>query len=429
MRTTITSGRGALLVHGWPGDLQPPSGTQLLPADGALPTLRAPLGLRGRLRQQLLTAGHSFADALRPEPLATDHLPPCPDPPPPALRTWLLHGGRGIAIGLPEGERIDLLVAAQHHTRTGALVVCRDTGALPVLDRQLRERCPHPIHAVVTAHGALQLPPGQQRGRDLLVLDRPELLPAGQLAPLLACTPCAHTLALLDGADHPDLLAWTGSIGPLLELRRRAEGGTRIELHLPLLREERQQHDAAWHTFLRGYDAYRTLRRDAGFGTFVQQARTDAALRPSLLAWHQARRIAGWNTNKALAVAELLARHRRDRVLVFTPDRASAYQLAQRHLIAPITAELPRAERDQLLQDFAAGRLLCLAGPRLLDLGVPEHSVAVGIVIGGGYGPRQRLAQQRRISASGVVYELVAEHTAEVGRAHRAADARSRSPA
>ena len=83
-----------------------------------------------------------------------------------------------------------------------------------------------------------------------------------------------------------------------------------------------------------GSIANAALRRDAGFGTFVQEARADAALKPSLLAWHQARRIAGWNTNQALAVAELLARHRRDRVLVFTPDRACAYQLAQLHLMS-----------------------------------------------------------------------------------------------
>jgi hypothetical protein len=60
-----------------------------------------------------------------------------------------------------------------------------------------------------------------------------------------------------------------------------------------------------------------------------------------------------------------------------------------------------------------------LVGPRLLDLGVPEATAAVGIVVGGGFGPHQRLAQQRRVRQGGVVYELVAADTAEVGRARR----------
>jgi superfamily II DNA or RNA helicase len=130
-------------------------------------------------------------------------------------------------------------------------------------------------------------------------------------------------------------------------------------------------------------------------------------------------RIASWNEAKVAACAELLARHRGDQVLVFTPDRPSAYRLAREHLIAPITAELPRREREQLLACFRHGTLRCLCGPRLLDLGVPEATAAVGIVVGGGFGPHQRLAQQRRVRDGGIVYELVAAETAEVGRARR----------
>jgi superfamily II DNA or RNA helicase len=158
---------------------------------------------------------------------------------------------------------------------------------------------------------------------------------------------------------------------------------------------------------------------NGGFGTFVQQARGDPQQRPGLFAWHRALQLASWNRNKADAVAELLARHRNERVLVFTPDRRSTYELARTHLIAPVTAELPRRERQATLAAFAAGRLRTLAGPRLLDLGVPEGCADVGILVGGGYGRDQHDARCRRVAATGVVFELIALDTVEVGRAHR----------
>jgi Helicase conserved C-terminal domain len=419
MHTTILERwRASLFVRGWPPDLQPLPGTTRTQAPHHAPTLQAPLGHRARIRQQLLAGGHPFVDTLAAPPLSDHELPPCPSPPPTALRPWLHHGGRGITAGLTTAQRLDLLLAAVHHTRARSRVLVRDSGAAALWSALLRERAAGAAIEVSPIAAAAAAPQGPTAA-DLLVIVAPELLPAGALAAVLTNTACAHTLALADDAAHPQLLSWTSGCGPVLQLTQLAPGGTTVELHLPLLPAERAEHDAAWHTFLCGYDAYTALRPNAGFGTFVQTARRDPAFRPSLLAWHQALRIASWNEAKVAACADLLARHRGESVLVFTPDRGSAYRLAREHLIAPITSELPARERQQLLEDFRRGTLRCLCGPRLLDLGVPEGSAAVGIVVGGGFGPRHRLAQQRRVRAGGIVYELIAAETAEVGRALR----------
>jgi superfamily II DNA or RNA helicase len=212
------------------------------------------------------------------------------------------------------------------------------------------------------------------------------------------------------------MTAWAG---PLLQMVRHADGPRHVELHLPLAAAERSEHDAAWHEFLVAYDRFAALRPGTGFGTFVQQARGEPAWRPALLAWHKARKVAAWNFAKAQAIAPLLARHRGASVLVFTPDRGSAYAIAREHLVAPVTAELPRGERSALLAAFARGTQKVLVGPRLLDLGVPAGRADVGIVVGGGFGLRERRVRNNRVAPSGVVYELVAEATAEVGRARR----------
>ena len=407
--------QGQLRVRGWPPTLPLLRGLDV--ADGG--ALRARPGLRARVRRTLHAAGVPFVDALQPPPLASDRLPACPEPPPTALRPWREHGGAGLAIGLHEGERIDLVLAAAHRTRAACLVVVRDTGAVQAWESRLRERGGCFAVAVHTLADALHRFAHRTWHHDLLVVDTAELLPTAALTALLDGSACAHTLGFATDAHHPAMPTWTAQFGPLLLVAEHAAPCSRVELHLPLTADERREHDAAWHTFLAAFDHFVAARPQAGFGTFVQQARQEPTLRPALLAWHRAQRLASWNAAKAAACDELLARHRADRVLVFTPDRASAYQLARAHLVAPITAELARGERARLLDDFRRGTLRCLVGPRLLDLGVSEGLADVGILVDGGLGERQRRARLRRIRAGGLAHELIAQDTAEVGRVRR----------
>ena len=414
MPTVLDLQHGQLRVRGWPATLPLVHG--LTAGDG---THRARPGLRARLRHTLRTAAVLFIDALTPPPLPEERLPACPSPAPSALLPWRQHGGAGLAIGLPEVERIDLVLAAVHHTRARTLVVARDTGAVHEWSRALRERCGPDTIDVHTLADALRTFAGRAPQHELLVVAAAELLPAPSLTTLVDSLACAHTLAFAADAHHPSMLQWTAQFGPLLVLVHQHAPWRRIELHLPLDADERRDHDAAWHTFLAAFDHFVTARPNAGFGTFVQEARNEPTWRPALLAWHQAQRLASWNHAKAAACGQLLARHRDERVLVFTPDRASAYQLARAHLVAPITAELARGERERLLDDFRTGALRCLVGPRLLDLGVPEGLADVGILVGGGHGERQRDARLQRIRPGGLVQELIAQDTAEVGRVHR----------
>jgi hypothetical protein len=117
------------------------------------------------------------------------------------------------------------------------------------------------------------------------------------------------------------------------------------------------------------YDRFTALRPGAGFGTFVHEARAAPAWRPALLAWHRARRVAAWNAAKVQACRNCCSGIAAPRCWRHA-DRGSAYALAREHLVAPVTAELPRAERAALLAAFASGTQKVLVGPRLLDLGV-----------------------------------------------------------
>lgn len=422
--TVLQLVRGELRVLHWPAAQRPPFGLQ---ASAGL--LLGPPRLRRRVRQQLAAIGHPFDDTIAPPALDADERPPAPTPPPAPFTAWCHNDQLGLLVGAAETARIDLLLAAAHHTRARTLLLVRDSGAVARWEDALEERGfdpapddarPSPL-AVVTAADAATTMHWRARRHDLLVVDRPEQMPSPALQAALDGSAALHRLGFVDAAGQRRLAEWSAGLGSVLAIAAPHTAPALLQLHLPLTADERAGYEAAWHTFLGAFDAYVATQPQAGFGTFVQQARRDPTWRPALAAWHQALRIASWNAAKADATATLLARHRGERTLVFAPDRASTYALSLAHLIAPVTAELPLAERRATLAAFAAGRLHALVGPRLLDLGVPERTAQVGILVGGGFGAAQRAARLGRIATTGVVYELVAQETIEVGRAARSA--------
>jgi len=419
---------GALCVRHWPLELQTPFG--FTAANGAL---HGPPRLRAAARAALATARLAYHDRVGPGPLEPMDAPRAPEPAPAAFAAFCANEHRGTIVGLAEARRVDLVLAALRDRLVPALIVVRDSAAKTLWQRVLRghgidDAAVRAAAVVATTAEAATTMHWRARRHDLLVVDRPEQQPTTGLAAVLDGSPALARLGFVDTAT-PELLRWSAPLGPVLAVEDATATPPRIELHLPLDPTERAIHDAAWHEFLRGYDAFVALQPNAGFGTFVQRARGEPAWRDSLLAWHRALQAASWNAAKAAACAALLARHRGERVLVFTPDRHAAYELARAHLIAPVTAELPRRERDATFAAFAVGRVRALAGPRLLDVGVPEGAADVGILVGGGFGSAQQAARCRRVRAGGVVYELVASDTVEVGRARRFGRSLARSTA
>jgi hypothetical protein len=405
--------RGGLVrVHGWPGALQPPFG---LAARGA--HLEGPARLRWRVRAVLDAAGHAYADdAAGPEAQAVASAAPAAEgTAAPALLALAAARYRGLACGVAERERAGLVAVLGARLACHALVLAPDSAAE---HRWRRELPAADVLAVAAARGALP-------AHELLVVDAPEAMPWPQLGPVLDGSPALARVGLPARIDWRLAERLAPGLGPVVHVTDPAAddedgGGPHChELRVALPDDVATAYEATFATFLAAFDRFAAARPGTGFGTFVAQARDDPRQRPALSAWHTAIRLAAWHEPKRALVGELLARHRGERVLVFTPHRAAAYELAQEHLIAALTAELPRRERDALLDAFANGELRALAGPRLLDHGVAAASADVAILCGGGFGAEQRRARCRRVAAHGVVYELVSLDTVEVGRARR----------
>jgi len=127
---------------------------------------------------------------------------------------------------------------------------------------------------------------------------------------------------------------------------------------------------------------------------------------------------------KLRALGSLLERHRSSKVLVFTADNDSAYAIAREHLVMPLTCDIGRQERDDVLTRFRRGELRALVSARVLNEGLDVPDADVAVVVGGALGEREHVQRVGRLprpseGKRAIVYELVTRNTIEVGQARR----------
>jgi superfamily II DNA or RNA helicase len=136
------------------------------------------------------------------------------------------------------------------------------------------------------------------------------------------------------------------------------------------------------------------------------------------------RRLLAFTHAKRQALESLLSRHRHSRVLIFTADNETAYAIAREHLVMPLTCDIGRPERDDVLERFRHGDLRTLVSARVLNEGLDVPDADVAVVVGGALGEREHVQRVGRLlrpseGKRAVVYELVTRNTLEVGQARR----------
>jgi superfamily II DNA or RNA helicase len=197
-----------------------------------------------------------------------------------------------------------------------------------------------------------------------------------------------------------------------------------VTLHLDLDLEER----AAWERAVASYRpallAFQRAQPGAPWPDFVRHASRTELGRRALAAFRESRALLAFPSAKRQAVAGLLARHGRSRLLIFTADNATAYAVARRHLVMPITCDITRSERQAALERFRRGELRALVSARVLNEGIDVPDAEVAIVVGGTQGEREHVQRIGRLlrpreGKAAVVYELVMRGTSEVVQARR----------
>jgi len=206
----------------------------------------------------------------------------------------------------------------------------------------------------------------------------------------------------------------------------------RVEtLHAELSPQELEAYNAARATYrAMVHNLGVELSRPGGWQRFVFAACQSAEGREALAAYYTQRRIAFSAARKFEILEELLTQHRDERVLVFTNDNATAYEIGRRLLLPVLTHQTPVAERKALLAAFADGSLPYLVSSRVLNEGVDVPSANVAVILSGTSSVREHVQRLGRIlrhapGKQALLYEVLSHMTGEehVSRRRRQHDA------
>ena len=181
--------------------------------------------------------------------------------------------------------------------------------------------------------------------------------------------------------------------------RVRYEEARRI--YLNFLKQERISMGTprGWHNFL--WKASRTDEGRAAFKAYLAQKQLSFA-----------------STTKQEWVWKLIQRHSGDRILIFTQDNDTAYQLGTRFLLPVLTHQTKLKERNDFLNKFRDGTYSILVTSKVLNEGVDVPEANVGIIVSGSGSVRehvQRLGRilRKREGKQAVLYELISKQTGE----------------
>lgn len=227
-------------------------------------------------------------------------------------------------------------------------------------------------------------------------------------------------------------------IGPIVYRREIRELSGRylaeyetVRIAVELTEEERAEYEAERSVYL-AFVRQQGIRMASprGFTEFVQRASRSAAGQRALQAYRRQRELALAAQGKLAHLAKLLERHRHDRMLIFTQDNATAYDISRRFLLPVITHQTKVRERSEILEGFAVGRYGAIVTSKVLNEGVDVPDANVAVVISGSGSVRehvQRLGRilRRKDGKSALLYELVSAgttetHTSERRREHEA---------
>lgn len=271
----------------------------------------------------------------------------------------------------------------------------------------------------------------------LLVFDEVHHLPGPSYAQAALLSLAPFRLGLTATLERPDgeheRLAEL--VGPVVYRREitdlsgdyLAEYETEVVL-VHLSDEERVAYDEAEATW-RGFVEAQGIRLGGpgGWSMFLRKTSASAEGRRAFKAWQRARRLMHGADAKLRVTADLLRRHHDRRVLIFTNDNATVYEISRRLLVPVITHQTELTERQGLLRAFGTGELPVLATSRVLNEGVDLPSADVAIVLSGTQTVREHVQRLGRIlrkqpGKQAILYELVVDETTEQRQSRRRRD-------
>jgi superfamily II DNA or RNA helicase len=234
-----------------------------------------------------------------------------------------------------------------------------------------------------------------------------------------------------DGADR----MLEQLIGPIVYRREAQElAGEYLadysvfRINVELSREEREAYERERIIFRNFLNEKRiSLSSLQGWQLFIAASARSEAGRRAMMAYRESKRIALGTEAKLRVLADLMLRHKKERVLIFTAENEMVYRISQEFLVPAITHQTGIKERRQWLEAFNQGEVLALATSKVLNEGVNIPDAGVAVVLSGSGSSREHIQRLGRIlrkqpGKEAILYEVVTRDTAEEGISRRRSD-------
>jgi superfamily II DNA or RNA helicase len=210
--------------------------------------------------------------------------------------------------------------------------------------------------------------------------------------------------ATLERADGQEVVL-ESLVGPVVYRReiRELAGDFLAEYRTERLYVELTEDEAAAYQqardLYRGFCAERGISMGGanGWQRFIQETCRSSQGRAAFQAYQEQRRLALAAPAKLKLLERLLEQHRRDRVLIFTYDNATVYQIARQYLVPAITHQTKVKERRHILDGFQTGEYSVVVTSRVLNEGVDVPAANVGIVLSGTSTVREHVQRLGRL--------------------------------
>lgn len=357
-----------------------------------------------------------------------------------ALESWWKRQGRGVVV-LPTGTgKTHLAVLAIHRAGRPALVITPTIDLLNQWYDEMNQAFGVPIG--ILGGGYFEMQPltvttydsayihlerwGNRFG--LIIFDECHHLPGPTYMAAAIGSIAPYRLGLTATPERADgqesLLA--DLIGPLVYRREikhlagafLAEYET-VRRYVSLSDDEQKQYQRARDQYRRFVEERGiTFGSPSGWQRFLQETCRSQEGRAAFLAYREQKRLAQAAPSKLQELEKLLAKHRQDRVLIFTYDNATVYQIARRFLVPAITHQTKTKERKLILDRFQTGEYPIVVTSQVLNEGVNVPAANVGIVLSGTGSVREHVQRLGRLlrklgDKQALLYEVITRDTAE----------------
>jgi len=357
-----------------------------------------------------------------------------------AVDTWWKAGGRGLVV-LPTGTgKTFMAMLAIHRAGRPALVVTPTIDLLNQWHWELSQGFGGTIGLMgggdydiqpltVTTYDSAYIHLERWGNRfGLIVFDECHHLPGPTYAMAAVGSIAPFRLGLTATPERADGLEqiYPELIGPIVYRREIRElsgdylAGYRTErIYVSLSQDEQERYQAARDTYRRFvFEKNISMSSPNGWQRFIFEATRSQEGWEAFRALHEAKRLERAAGAKLQKLEELLKKHAGDRILIFTADNATVYQIARKYLVPAITHQTKARERKLTLERFHSGEYPIVVTSQVLNEGVDVPSANVGIVLSGTSTIRENVQRLGRLlrkqqGKQAILYEVVARGTTE----------------